>query len=40
MYCRDFTYIIDFVEVVIRVLDSPVSSNPGYNSDNPALERA
>jgi UDP-glucuronate 4-epimerase len=40
MYRRDFTYINDFVEVVIRVLDSPVSSNPGYNSDNPALERA
>ena len=32
---RDFTYIDDIVEGVIRVLDKPAKSNPDWNSDNP-----
>ena len=32
---RDFTYIDDIVEGVIRVLDRPALSNPNWNSDAP-----
>jgi UDP-glucuronate 4-epimerase len=32
---RDFTYIDDIVEGVIRVLDRPASSNPNWDSNNP-----
>ncbi len=32
---RDFTYIDDIVEGVIRVLDTPARSNPDWNSDRP-----
>ncbi|KRT55316.1 NAD-dependent epimerase [endosymbiont of Ridgeia piscesae] len=32
---RDFTYIDDIVEGVIRVLDRPAQPNPDWNSDNP-----
>jgi UDP-glucuronate 4-epimerase len=32
---RDFTYIDDIVEGVIRILDRPASSNTEWNSDNP-----
>jgi len=32
---RDFTYIDDIVEGVIRVLDRPAPPNPGWNSDQP-----
>jgi len=32
---RDFTYIDDIVEGVIRVLDRPAPSNPDWNSDAP-----
>lgn len=32
---RDFTYIDDIVEGVIRVLDRPAPSNPDWNSDRP-----
>ncbi len=32
---RDFTYIDDIVEGVIRVLDKPAESNPDWNSDHP-----
>ncbi len=32
---RDFTYIDDIVEGVIRVLDHPASENPNWNSDRP-----
>lgn len=32
---RDFTYIDDIVEGVIRVLDHPASGNPNWNSDRP-----
>jgi len=32
---RDFTYIDDIVEGVIRVLDRPAPSNPAWNSDAP-----
>ena len=32
---RDFTYIDDIVEGVIRVLDKPAQSNPNWSGDNP-----
>ena len=32
---RDFTYIDDIVEGVIRVLDKPATPNPDYNASNP-----
>lgn len=32
---RDFTYIDDIVEGVIRVLDKPATSNPDWNGDHP-----
>lgn len=32
---RDFTYIDDIVEGVIRVLDKPAQPNPDWNSDEP-----
>jgi UDP-glucuronate 4-epimerase len=32
---RDFTYIDDIVEGIIRVLDSPASPNPDWDSTNP-----
>jgi UDP-glucuronate 4-epimerase len=32
---RDFTYITDIVEGVIRVLDCPASPNPNWSSDKP-----
>jgi len=32
---RDFTYIDDIVEGVIRTLDTPAISNPEWNSDQP-----
>lgn len=32
---RDFTYIDDIVEGVIRVIDKPATSNPAFNADNP-----
>jgi UDP-glucuronate 4-epimerase len=32
---RDFTYIDDIVEGVIRVLDNPAKPNPLWNGDNP-----
>jgi UDP-glucuronate 4-epimerase len=32
---RDFTYIDDIVEGVIRVIDSPAQSNPNWSGDNP-----
>jgi UDP-glucuronate 4-epimerase len=32
---RDFTYVDDIVEGVIRVLDKPAVSNPSWNGDNP-----
>ena len=32
---RDFTYIDDIVEGIIRVLDRPASCNPDWNSSNP-----
>ena len=34
-HLRDFTYIDDIVEGVIRVLDQPAQSNPDWSSDNP-----
>ncbi len=32
---RDFTYIDDIVEGVMRVLDKPATANPDYDSANP-----
>ena len=32
---RDFTYIDDIVEGVVRVLDKPATTNPDWDSDNP-----
>jgi UDP-glucuronate 4-epimerase len=32
---RDFTYIDDIVEGVIRTLDSPAAPNPGWSGDSP-----
>lgn len=32
---RDFTYIDDIVEGVIRVIDKPAQANPNWTSDNP-----
>jgi len=32
---RDFTYIDDIVEGVVRILDRPVLGNPDWNSDHP-----
>jgi UDP-glucuronate 4-epimerase len=32
---RDFTYIDDIVEGVIRVIDQPAQANPGWSSENP-----
>jgi UDP-glucuronate 4-epimerase len=32
---RDFTYIDDIVEGVIRILDRPATSNPEWNSEQP-----
>lgn len=34
-HLRDFTYIDDIVEGVIRILDRPASCNPEWNSDYP-----
>jgi UDP-glucuronate 4-epimerase len=34
-HLRDFTYIDDIVEGVIRVLDKPAIPNPNWNSDSP-----
>lgn len=33
---RDFTYINDIVEGVIRVIDTPAKPDPDYSHDNPA----
>ena len=32
---RDFTYIDDIVEGVVRVLDKPAASNPEWNGNHP-----
>lgn len=32
---RDFTYIDDIVEAVVRVLDRPASADPGYRPEQP-----
>ncbi len=32
---RDFTYIDDIVEGVVRVIDQPATPNPGWKSDDP-----
>ena len=34
-HSRDFTYIDDIIEGVIRVLDKPAQSNPNWSGDNP-----
>jgi len=32
---RDFTYIDDIIEGVVRILDKPATANPDWNGDNP-----
>lgn len=32
---RDFTYIDDIVEGVVRVMDNPATGNPGWSGDSP-----
>ncbi len=32
---RDFTYIDDIVEGIVRILDKPATSNPDWDSNNP-----
>jgi len=32
---RDFTYVDDIVEGIVRILDRPAPPNPGWNSDSP-----
>lgn len=32
---RDFTYIDDIVDGIIKVIDNPASSNPDWNAENP-----
>jgi UDP-glucuronate 4-epimerase len=34
-HSRDFTYIDDIVEGVLRTLDHPAEPDPGYNADRP-----
>ena len=34
---RDFTYIDDIVDGVIKVIDNPAQSNPQWDSDNPEI---
>jgi UDP-glucuronate 4-epimerase len=34
-HCRDFTYIDDIVEGVIRVIDQPAQANPDWSSETP-----
>ena len=34
-HTRDFTYVDDIVEGVIRTLDTPATPNPNYDKDNP-----
>ncbi|MDA8612542.1 NAD-dependent epimerase [Candidatus Pelagibacter bacterium] len=34
-HTRDFTYIEDIVEGIIKTIDSPATSNVNWNSDNP-----
>jgi len=34
-HLRDFTYIDDIVEGIVRVLDRPAPANPGWDSNNP-----
>ena len=34
-HCRDFTYVDDIVEGVIRVLDKPAAPNPNWSGDKP-----
>ena len=36
--CRDFTYIDDITEGVIRVLDKPAETNPSFDYTNPSPE--
>ena len=34
-HCRDFTYVEDIVEGVLRVIDKPAIPNPNWDSNNP-----
>jgi len=35
---RDFTYIDDIVEGLLKVIDNPASSNPSWNPENPEIQ--
>ena len=32
---RDFTYVDDIIESLVRLLDKPASPDPGFNASNP-----
>ena len=34
-HTRDFTYVDDIVDGIIKILDTPASTNPNWNSDQP-----
>ena len=38
--CRDFTYIDDVVEAVIRLVDRPAAPDPAWSGDRPDLGRS
>jgi len=35
---RDFTYIDDIVEGLLKVIDNPASANPSWNPENPEIQ--
>ncbi|MCL1818908.1 MAG: NAD-dependent epimerase [Spirochaetaceae bacterium] len=37
---RDFTYIDDIIEGLLRVIDKPAQPDPGWNAENPASSSA
>jgi UDP-glucuronate 4-epimerase len=39
-HTRDFTYVEDIAEGILRVLDRPARPDPSWNSDTPAADRA
>jgi UDP-glucuronate 4-epimerase len=40
LHKRDFTYVDDIAEGVVRVSDRPASADPSWNSDNPRPDRS
>jgi len=35
---RDFTYIDDIVDGIIKIIDNPAKSNPNWNPENPEIQ--